>query len=109
MDIAIEPAGGHYIDICVISRKKTRAVLSLKAGRDASKALQQIVDKNYRNQEGLPNIGILREYLATWPGPLKGSMFGARHSESGKKKLTYYVTSACFYHSRMHTPQQVNT
>ena len=30
--------------------------------RDASNALKQIVDQNYRNQEGLPNIRNLREY-----------------------------------------------
>jgi len=30
--------------------------------RDAEKALDQIVDKDYRNQEGLANIRILREY-----------------------------------------------
>jgi hypothetical protein len=70
-EVSIEPrAGGGYINIHLISRKKGRAVLielksSEKPGhleRDARKALDQIVDKNYRNQEGLPNIGILREY-----------------------------------------------
>jgi hypothetical protein len=70
-EVSIEPrAGGGYIDIRLISRKKGRAVLiELKSSeklehieRDASKALEQIVDKNYRNQEGLPNICILREY-----------------------------------------------
>jgi len=70
-EVSIEPrAGGGYIDIRLISRKKGRAVLiELKSSeklehieRDASKALEQIVDKNYRNQEGLPNIRILREY-----------------------------------------------
>ena len=30
--------------------------------RDASNALKQIVDQNYRNQEGLPNIRNFREY-----------------------------------------------
>lgn len=70
-EVSIEPrAGGGYIDIRLVSRKKGRAVLiELKSSekpehieRDARKALDQIVDKNYRNQEDLPNIGILREY-----------------------------------------------
>jgi hypothetical protein len=70
-EVSIEPrAGGGYLDIRLISRKKGRAVLiQLKSSskpehieRDANKALEQIVDKNYRNQEGLPNIRILREY-----------------------------------------------
>ena len=69
--MSIEPrAGSGYTDIRLVSRKKGRAVLiELKSSekpehieRDALKALDQIVDKNYRNQEGLPNIGILREY-----------------------------------------------
>ena len=30
--------------------------------RDASNVLKQIVDQNYRNQEGLPNIHNLQEY-----------------------------------------------
>ena len=33
--------------------------------RDAINALKQIVDQNYRNQEGLPNIRNLREYGIT--------------------------------------------
>ena len=70
-EVCIEPrAGRGYIDIRLISRKKGRAVLiELKSSdklehieQDASKALKQIVDKNSRNQEGLPNIRILREY-----------------------------------------------
>jgi len=70
-EVSIEPqARGGYIDIRLVSRKKGRAVLiELKSSekpehieRDARKALDQIVDKNYRNQEGLLNIGILREY-----------------------------------------------
>ena len=70
-DVSIKPRdGGGYIDICLISRKKGSAVLiELKSSekpehmaRDAGKALEQIVDKNYRSQEGLPNIRILREY-----------------------------------------------
>ena len=63
-------AGSGYIDTHLISKKKGSAVLiELKSsetpehiGRDASKAPKQIIDKNYRNQEGLPNIRILREY-----------------------------------------------
>jgi len=70
-EVSIEPrAGGGYLDIRLISRKKGRAVLiQLKSSdkpehikKDASKALKRIVDMNYRNQEGLPNIRILREY-----------------------------------------------
>ena len=67
-EVSIEPrAGGGYLDIRLISRKKGRAVLiKLKSSnklehikKDASKALKQIVGVNYRNQEGLPNIRIL--------------------------------------------------
>ena len=70
-EVSIEPqAGGGYLDIRLVSRKKGCAVLiELKSSeklehieRDANKALEQIIDKNYRNQEGLPNICILREY-----------------------------------------------
>jgi hypothetical protein len=70
-EVSIKPrAGGGYINIRLISRKKGHAVLiELKSSkkpehieRDASKALKQIIDQNYRNQEGLPNIRILREY-----------------------------------------------
>lgn len=69
-EVSIEPrAGGGYVDIRLISRKKGSAVLmELKSSeklehieRDAGKALDQIIDKNYRNQ-GLLNIRILREY-----------------------------------------------
>ena len=69
-EVSIEPrVGGGCIDIRFVSREKGRAVLiGLKSSekpehieRDAIKALDRIVDKNYRNQ-GLPNIGILREY-----------------------------------------------
>ena len=70
-EVSIEPrAGGGYLDIRLISRKKGRAVLiELKSSnklehikKDASKVLKQIVGMNYRNQEGLPNIRILWEY-----------------------------------------------
>jgi len=70
-EVSIEPqAGGGYLDIRLVSRKRGSAVLiELKSSdklehieMDASKALKQIVDQNYRNQEGLPNICILREY-----------------------------------------------
>jgi len=70
-EVSIESrAGGGYLDIRLISSNKGRAVLiELKSSdkpehieKDANKALEQIVDKNYRNQEGLPNIRILREY-----------------------------------------------
>ena len=71
-ELSIEPrAGDGYINIRFISRKpRGRAVLiELKSSekpehleRDASKALEQILDKNYRNQEGLVNIHVLREY-----------------------------------------------
>ena len=33
--------------------------------KDASNALKQMVDQNYRNQEGLPNIRNFREYGIT--------------------------------------------
>jgi hypothetical protein len=55
-EVSIEPrAGGGYLDIRLILRKKGRAVLiELKSSdkleyieRDASKALKQIIDKNY--------------------------------------------------------------
>jgi len=70
-DIAIEPkAGTGYIDVCLISKKKQIAVIiEIKSSetegqieKDADKALQQIIDKNYRNREGLSGIRILREY-----------------------------------------------
>jgi hypothetical protein len=70
-EVSIEPrAGGGYVDIRLIHRKKRKAVLielksSAKKGdveRDANNALEQIIDKNYRNPEGLPNICVLREY-----------------------------------------------
>jgi len=55
-EVSIESrAGGGYLDICLISSKKGRAVLiELKSSdkpehieKDANKALEQIVDKNY--------------------------------------------------------------
>jgi hypothetical protein len=70
-EVSIKPrAGEGYIDIRLTSRKKGIAVLiELKSSekpehmeRDADKALKQIVDKNYRNREGPPNIRVLREY-----------------------------------------------
>jgi PD-(D/E)XK nuclease superfamily len=62
--------GGGYINIHLMSRKKGSAVLiELKSSkklehieRDAGRVLQQIIDKNYQNQVGLPNIHILWEY-----------------------------------------------
>jgi hypothetical protein len=73
-EVYIEPrSGGGYVDIRLILRKKGRAVLiELKSSekpehmeRDASKALKQIIDMNYRHQEGLLNIHILQEYGIT--------------------------------------------
>ena len=70
-DVSIESrGGGGYIDIRLISKTKSRAILiKLKSSqkqenirRDAREALQQIIEKNYRNPEGLPNIRFLREY-----------------------------------------------
>lgn len=70
-ETCVEPrAGGGYIDIRLLLRRKGIAVLielksSEKQGdveRDANKALEQIVNKNYRNPVGLPNIRTLREY-----------------------------------------------
>jgi Protein of unknown function (DUF1703). len=69
-EFSIEPrAGGGFVNIPLISRKKSSAVLiELKSSekpehieRDANNELKQIMDKNYRNQ-GLPNIRSLREY-----------------------------------------------
>ena len=70
-EVSIEPrAGDGYVDICLRHGRKHMAVLielksSEKQGdieRDASKALKQIAEKNYRNSEGLPDIHTLREY-----------------------------------------------
>jgi hypothetical protein len=70
-EVSIGPrAGGDYVDIRLHHRRKDEAVLiELKSSkkqedmeRDANKALEQIVDKNYRNPEGLRNIRTLREY-----------------------------------------------
>jgi hypothetical protein len=70
-EISIEPRDrGDYVNIRLISRKTGNAVLiALKSSekpehmeRDAISALEQIVDQNNRNQEGLPNIHVLREY-----------------------------------------------
>jgi hypothetical protein len=63
-------AGGGYVDIRLISKTKASAVLiELKSseykehiGRYAGKALQQIVDQNYRNHEGLRGASKLREF-----------------------------------------------
>ena len=70
-ELSVEPrAGGGYVDIRLLHKGKDKAVLielksSEKRGnmeRDANKALEQIIDKKYRNPEGLPNIRTLREY-----------------------------------------------
>jgi hypothetical protein len=63
-------AGGGYVDLRLLHKLKRKAVLtelksSEKEGdleRDANRALEQIVMKNYRNAEGLRNIWTLREY-----------------------------------------------
>ena len=70
-EASIEPrAGDGYINIHFISRRTwgCAVLIGFKSSekpehmeRDASKALEQIVDKNYRNQ-GLVNIHVLREY-----------------------------------------------
>ena len=62
--------GDGYVDLCLRHRRKREAVLiELKSSekkkgmkRDADKALEQIVERNHRNPEALPNIGTLREY-----------------------------------------------
>jgi len=75
-EVIIEPrAGSGYIDIRLISKKSRSAVLiELKSSEnkqdiddDSSVALDQIVQKNYRNRVGLPNVLTLREYgIANW-------------------------------------------
>ena len=63
-------AGGGYVDILLLSKTMQCAVLiELKSSekpqdieKDAKKGLQQIIDKNYRNPEGLSNVRFLREY-----------------------------------------------
>ncbi|KAM6494848.1 hypothetical protein JOM56_009471 [Amanita muscaria] len=70
-EVSIEPrTGGGFVDIRLRHRRKRMAVLiELKSSekrenmeRDANKGLDQIVEKNYRNPEGLLNICTLREY-----------------------------------------------
>ena len=70
-EVSIEPrTGGGFVDIRLCHRRKHTAVLiELRSSekrenmeRDANKALNQIVEKNYRNPEGLLNIRTLREY-----------------------------------------------
>jgi hypothetical protein len=70
-EVSIEPrAGCGYIDIRLVSRKRETAVLiELKSSekrenieRDAGKALEQIIKRNYRNQRALLNVRFLREY-----------------------------------------------
>lgn len=63
-------AGAGYIDIRLVSKTTQSAVLiEVKSSekrkdieKDALKALEQIIDRNYRNPEGLPKIRFLREY-----------------------------------------------
>jgi len=59
-EVSIEPqAGGGYLDIRLVSRKKGGAVLMSSnpakscrhIERDANKALEQIIDKNYRTKK----------------------------------------------------------
>jgi hypothetical protein len=70
-EVILEPrAGGGYVGLRLLHELKRRAVLieirssetegDLK--KDANRALEQIVKKNYRNAEGLRNIRTLREY-----------------------------------------------
>jgi hypothetical protein len=70
-EVSPEPlAGAGYVDIRLRHGRKRMAVLiELKSSEklenmesDATKALEQIEEKNYRNSEGLPNICTLREY-----------------------------------------------
>ncbi len=63
-------AHGGYTDLRLLHKQKRKAVLiNVKSSnkqedmkRDTNRALKQIVDKNYRNPEGLQNICFLREY-----------------------------------------------
>ncbi|KIL70012.1 hypothetical protein M378DRAFT_156070, partial [Amanita muscaria Koide BX008] len=70
-EVSIEPrTGSGFVDIRLRHRRKRMAVLiELKSSekrenmeRDANRGLDQIVENNYRNPEGLLNICTLREY-----------------------------------------------
>ena len=63
-------AGGGYVDLRLLHKRKHAAVLiEVKSSKkqkdlekDANAALKQIVEMNYRNPDGLPGIHTLREY-----------------------------------------------
>jgi hypothetical protein len=69
-EVIVEARAGGYVDLRLLHKPKRKAVLielksSEKEGdleRDANRALEQIVKKNYRNPESLQNIQTLREY-----------------------------------------------
>ena len=62
--------GDGYVDLCLLhKRKHTAVMIEVKSSkkqkdleRDAHAALKQLIGKNYRNPDGLPNIRTLREY-----------------------------------------------
>jgi PD-(D/E)XK nuclease superfamily len=62
--------GSGYTNICLISRKqRAAALIELKSSesgqqleRDADRALEQIVTKNYQNQYSLSGVDCIREY-----------------------------------------------
>jgi hypothetical protein len=63
-------AGGGYADLRLLHKRQGKAVLiELKSSemernmeKDADRALEQIIEKSYRNLVGLRNIYTLREY-----------------------------------------------
>jgi hypothetical protein len=63
-------AGGGYADLRLLHKRLGKAVLiEVKSSKmekdiekDADRALEQIINKNYRNPVGLRNIYTLREY-----------------------------------------------
>jgi len=68
--IAEDRAGVGYADLRLLHKKTSKAVvIELKSSKlqkhmegDVDEALEQIIQKNYRNPEGLPGINTLREY-----------------------------------------------
>ena len=68
-DVAVEKrAGSGFADLCLF-RGRHGVLIELKSSyslegmkEDADMGLEQIVSKNYRNPESLPNVRFLREY-----------------------------------------------
>jgi hypothetical protein len=84
-------ASGDYVDLRLVHKPKSKAVLielksSDKEGnlkKDANRGLEQIVRKNYRNSEGLLDIRTLREYGIT--GYHRSSHVKGRYLELNSK------------------------